>query len=52
MNPVFVALLAPLFVWILPVAILRSTFATLRAGGVRWRDTFYPLAELRARRVR
>ena len=48
----FVALLAPLFVWILPVAILRSTWSTLRAGGVRWRDTFYPLAELRARRVR
>jgi cellulose synthase/poly-beta-1,6-N-acetylglucosamine synthase-like glycosyltransferase len=27
---------------------LRSTWLTLRQGGVRWRDTLYPLAELRA----
>jgi cellulose synthase/poly-beta-1,6-N-acetylglucosamine synthase-like glycosyltransferase len=27
---------------------LRSTWLTLRQGGIRWRDTVYPLAELRA----
>jgi cellulose synthase/poly-beta-1,6-N-acetylglucosamine synthase-like glycosyltransferase len=26
---------------------LRSTWLTLRHGGIRWRDTLYPLAELR-----
>ncbi len=38
----------------LPIAALgmlyafwRSAFVTLRQGGVRWRDTFYPLATLR-----
>jgi Glycosyl transferase family 2 len=42
-----------------PVAILffifviwRSAIITLRQGGIRWRDTFYPLAELRARQYR
>jgi hypothetical protein len=25
----------------------RSTWLTLRQGGIRWRDTHYPLAELR-----
>jgi glycosyltransferase involved in cell wall biosynthesis len=28
-------------------AFIRSAWITLRQGGVRWRDTFYPLAELR-----
>jgi cellulose synthase/poly-beta-1,6-N-acetylglucosamine synthase-like glycosyltransferase len=28
--------------------VLRSTYLTLRQGGLYWRDTFYPLAELRA----
>jgi len=27
---------------------LRSTWINLRQGGIRWRDTLYPLAELRA----
>jgi len=27
---------------------LRSTWLTLRQGGIRWRDTLYPLTELRA----
>jgi GT2 family glycosyltransferase len=27
--------------------LLRSMFTTLKQGGVRWRGTFYPLAELR-----
>jgi glycosyltransferase involved in cell wall biosynthesis len=44
-------LLAPAF----PVAVLlilfvagRATALTLLRGGIRWRDTFYPLAELRS----
>jgi hypothetical protein len=27
--------------------LLRSTVVTLRQGGIVWRDTFYPLEELR-----
>ena len=46
------ALLSPLFFFALPWAMLNSTFVTLRQGGVRWRDTFHPLAELRAGRLR
>jgi len=33
-------------------ALLNSTFVTLRQGGIRWRDTFYPLDTLRAGTVR
>jgi hypothetical protein len=33
-------------------AALNSTLVTLRQGGVRWRDTFYSLEELRAGTVR
>jgi len=43
-------LLFPLFVpsgLALLFAFARSTWITLRQGGVRWRDTFYPLALLR-----
>jgi hypothetical protein len=46
------ALLSPLFFFALPWAMLNSTFVTLARGGVRWRDTFHPLAELRAGRLR
>jgi cellulose synthase/poly-beta-1,6-N-acetylglucosamine synthase-like glycosyltransferase len=43
-----VGLLVP-FLYPLPMyAMVRSMVLTLRRGGVRWRDTFYPLAELRA----
>ncbi len=41
--------------WMFPAilyAVLNSTFRTLRQGGIRWRDTFYPLAELRAKGVK
>lgn len=31
--------------------VLRSTVVTLWKGGVTWRDTFYPLEELRRRKV-
>jgi hypothetical protein len=34
---------AVLFSWMLA----RSAIATLLRGGVMWRDTFYPLEELR-----
>ena len=30
----------------------RSAIITLRQGGVRWRDTFYPLEELRRNQLR
>ncbi|MBL9167186.1 MAG: glycosyltransferase family 2 protein [Verrucomicrobiales bacterium] len=45
-------LLAP---WLLPIltySLVNSTWKTLRQGGVRWRDTFYPLALLRKHNVR
>jgi hypothetical protein len=38
----------PIFVW----ALLNSTMKTLWRGGIRWRDTFYPLEMLRAGNVR
>jgi hypothetical protein len=40
-------LAALIFVGILVAAVSR----TLRRGGIEWRDTFYPLATLRANRV-
>lgn len=45
-------LLTPLFpvgAWLMAFAYWRSAVITLRQGGVRWRDSFYPLAELRKR---
>lgn len=35
----------------LVIALLNSTLTTLRQGGVRWRGTFYPLAQLRRGQV-
>jgi hypothetical protein len=32
--------------------VLRAAFITLRQGGIRWRDTFYPLDVLRTCRLR
>ncbi len=40
--------LAPFARTVLPVVMLHSVATTLRHGGVRWRGTFYPLAQLRA----
>ena len=37
---------------LLPLALLRSTLQTLRRGGVVWRGTRYPLAQLRRGQVR
>lgn len=45
-------LLTPFARWLLPIALCRSTWVTLRQGGVRWRGTFYPLAQLRRGQVR
>jgi glycosyltransferase involved in cell wall biosynthesis len=43
------AVLAPfLGAGIMFTALARSTWMTLRNGGIRWRGTFYPIAELRA----
>jgi glycosyltransferase involved in cell wall biosynthesis len=47
-TALYVPFLLPLFL----CAIANSTFVTLRQGGVRWRDTFYPLSALRAGMVR
>ena len=41
------ALLTPVAGLVLVYALLRSMLTTLRQGGVRWRGTFYSLAELR-----
>ncbi len=46
------ALLIPLMFPIFYCALVNSAFVTLRQGGIRWRDTFYPLAKLRAESVR
>jgi glycosyltransferase involved in cell wall biosynthesis len=45
--PMAGALLAPLVHSLAAYAVVRSAVTTLRRGGVRWRDTFYPIAMLR-----
>ncbi len=42
------ALLVPFVFPVLVLVMANSTFRTLRQGGIRWRDTFYPLDHLRA----
>ena len=42
------ALCTPFVFVALYYAVLKSTLITLKQGGVRWRDTFYPLKKLRA----
>jgi hypothetical protein len=46
------ALAIPLTFPIFLYSFFNSMCVTLRQGGVRWRDTFYPLARLRAEGVR
>lgn len=45
-SPLY-CLTLPLGALILAYMVLRSTILTLRQGGIIWRDTFYPLDELR-----
>jgi len=45
-SPLY-ALTFPLGAVILAYMLLRSAVVTLRQGGIIWRDTFYPLEELR-----
>ncbi len=47
-GAVYVPFMFPLFLY----ALLNSAFVTLRQGGIRWRDTFYPLETLRSGNVR
>jgi hypothetical protein len=46
------AALVPFIYPLLFYAVLNSALVTLRQGGIRWRETFYPLAALRAGRLR
>ncbi|MBX9578926.1 MAG: glycosyltransferase [Gemmataceae bacterium] len=50
--PLLAAPLVPLFLPVLAVSLANSAAVTVWRGGVRWRDTFYPLAALRAGLVR
>ena len=45
-SPLY-ALTHPLGAILLGYMLLRSTFVTLQQGGIVWRDTFYPLDELK-----
>ena len=45
---IFMPFMFPVFLY----ALFNSTFVTLRQGGIRWRETFYPLQTLRAGNVR
>jgi hypothetical protein len=51
MSP-WIGLLHPVSVLLLLGAAWNSAVTTLAQGGVRWRDTFYPLADLRRGLVR
>lgn len=50
-DPLPLALLHPISVLLLLAAAWNSAVRTLARGGVRWRETFYPLAALRAGQV-
>ena len=50
--PLRSAVAAPLLYPVLMYSVVKSAVTTLRQGGVRWRDTFYPLEILRKGNVR
>lgn len=51
--PAWAALFLPLTFPTLPLLLLRSALITMKQGGIVWRNTFYPLKELRqAQRLR
>jgi glycosyltransferase involved in cell wall biosynthesis len=45
------AILFPVSAALFIYSLLRSMFITLRQGGVTWRGTFYPLADLRQKKM-
>jgi glycosyltransferase involved in cell wall biosynthesis len=45
--PLLYCLTLPLGALVMAYMLLRSTVITLRQGGIVWRDTFYPIEELR-----
>ena len=49
--PWSIALYVPFMMVLFLYTLLNSTFVTLRRGGIRWRETFYPLKSLRAGNV-
>jgi len=51
-HPLVLAGLYPVSFALLTFAVWNSALRTLWRGGVRWRDTFYPLEQLRAGLVR
>jgi glycosyltransferase involved in cell wall biosynthesis len=50
--PILAGLLTPLFMPIVPLVFCNSAIKSLRQGGIRWRDTFYPLPLLRQHLIR
>ncbi len=49
--PGVAGVLAPFAAWTIGLAMLNSTVATVREGGITWRGTRYPLEQLRAGQV-
>lgn len=45
--PKWIFILHPISISLMLFAGIKSMYVTLRQGGVKWRDTFYPLSELR-----
>lgn len=50
--PIRRAFLTPFMYPLMLYTLVNSAWVTLRQGGIRWRDTFYPLEMLRAGNVR
>ena len=50
--PIRGAILVPFVFVALFIAVLNSTWTTLKQGGINWRNTFYPLDKLRAGNVK
>jgi cellulose synthase/poly-beta-1,6-N-acetylglucosamine synthase-like glycosyltransferase len=49
--PWYSALGAPFIILVFQYSVCNSAYVTLRQGGIRWRETFYPLEQLRAGNV-